>query len=122
MRSSVLWGNDMSEKKIVFLVSSSPFSTLNNYEALRAALSLFDHQVSIVWREDATYFTKKTADKTMTKALLRLADDMEVELYVVKEDLMRRGIDEAQLEPHIKTIIDGDLVSLLKSADVVMNF
>jgi sulfur relay protein TusB/DsrH len=112
----------MSEKKIVFLVSSSPFSTLNNYEALRAALSLFDHQVSIVWREDATYFTKKTADKTMTKALLRLADDMEVELYVVKEDLMRRGIDEAQLEPHIKTIIDGDLVSLLKSADVVMNF
>lgn len=122
MRSSVLWGNDMSEKKIVFLVSSSPFSTLNNYEALRAALSLYDHQVSLVWREDATHFTKKTADKTMTKALLRLADDMEVELYVVKEDLMKRGIDEKQLEPHIKTIIDRDLVSLLKSADVVMNF
>lgn len=112
----------MSEKIILILVSSSPFSTLNNYEALRATLSLFDHRVSIVWREDATYFTKKTVDKTMTKALLRLADDMEVELYVVKEDLMRRGIDEPQLEPQIKTIIEGNLVSLLKSSDVVMNF
>ena len=91
----------MSEKKIVFLVSSSPFSTLNNYEALRASLSLFDHQVSIIWREDATHFTKKTVDKTMTKALLRLAEDMEVELYIVKEDLIERGIDETQLEPQI---------------------
>lgn len=122
MQSSVLWGNDMSEKKIVFLVSSSPFSTLNNYEALRASLSLFDHQISIIWREDATHFTKKTVDKTMTKALLRLAEDMEIELYVVKEDLMERGIDETQLESKIKTIRDGDLVSLLKSADVVINF
>ena len=122
MQSSVLWGNDMSEKKIVFLVSSSPFSTLNNYEALRASLSLFDHQISIIWREDATHFTKKTVDKTMTKALLRLAEDMEIELYVVKEDLMERGIDETQLESQIKTIRDGDLVSLLKSADVVINF
>jgi len=122
MQSSVLWGNDMSEKKIVFLVSSSPFSTLNNYEALRASLSLFDHQISIIWREDATHFTKKTVDKTMTKVLLRLAEDMEIELYVVKEDLMERGIDETQLESQIKTIRDGDLVSLLKSADVVINF
>ena len=122
MQSSVLWGNDMSEKKIVFLISSSPFSTLNNYEALRASLSLFDHQVSIIWREDATHFTKKTVDKTRTKALLRLAEDMEIELYVVKEDLMERGIDETQLESQIKTIRDGDLVSLLKSADVVINF
>ena len=122
MQSSVLWGNDMSEKKIVFLVSSSPFSTLNNYEALRASLSLFDHQVSIIWREDATHFTKKIVDKTMTKALLRLAEDMEIELYVVKEDLMERGIDETQLESQIKTIRDGDLVSLIKSADVVINF
>ena len=112
----------MSEKKIVFLVSSSPFSTLNNYEALRASLSLFDHQISIIWREDATYFTKKTVDKTMTKALLRLAEDMEIELYVVKEDLMERGIDETQLESQIKTIRDGDLVSLFNSADVVINF
>ena len=112
----------MGEKKIVFLVSSSPFATLNNYEALRASLSLFDHLVSIIWREDATHFTKKTVDKTMTKTLLRLAGDMEVELFVVKEDLMERGIDETQLEPQIKVIIEGDLVSLLKSADVVMNF
>ena len=112
----------MNEKNIVFLVSSSPFSTLNNYEALRSSLSFFDHQVSIIWRGDATHFTKNTVEKKMTKNFLRLALDMEIELYAVKEDLIERGIIETELEPQIKSIIKEDLISLLASADVVLNF
>lgn len=122
MPLSVLRGNDLSEKKIVFLISSSPFSTLKNYEALRSSLSLFDHQVSVIWRNDATYFTKNAVDKTMTKAILRLAEDMDIELYVVEDDLMQRGIDGKLIEPQIKPINNDALISILASADIVMNF
>jgi sulfur relay (sulfurtransferase) DsrF/TusC family protein len=121
-QSSVLRGNDLGEKKIVFLISSSPFSTLNNYEALRTSLSLFDHQVSVIWRDEATHFTKNTVDKTMTKAILRLAEDMEIELFVVKDELIKLGIDENMVETQIKTINNDTLVSIIASADVVMNF
>ena len=112
----------MSEKKIVFLISSSPFSTLNNYESLRTSISLFDHQVSVIWMGEATHFTKISVDKTMTKAFLRLAKDLEIELYVVQADLDERGIDTNLLEPMIKTIKNEDLVSLITSANIVMNF
>ena len=122
MPSSVLWGNDLSEKKIVFLISSSPFSTLKNYEALRTSLSLFDHQVSVIWRNDATHFTKNAVDKTRTKAILRLAEDMDIELYVVEDDLMQRGIEGKMIESQIKPINNDTLISILASADIVMNF
>jgi sulfur relay (sulfurtransferase) DsrF/TusC family protein len=122
MQLSVLWGNDLSEKKIVFLISSSPFSTLKNYEALRSSLSLFDHQVSVIWRNDATHFTKNAVDKTMTKAILRLAEDMDIELYVVENDLMQKGIDSKLIEPQIRPINNDTLISILASADIVMNF
>jgi len=112
----------MVEKKIVFLISSSPFSTMNNYEALRASLSIFDHQVTIIWREEAVHFTKNSVEKTMTKPLLRVAKDMEIEMFVTNDDLKEKGIDQSHLEPNIKSIDYSDMISILVSADIVINF
>lgn len=109
-------------KQIVFLISSSPFSTMNNYEALRASLALFDHQVKIVWRDAAVFFTIKTLEKKMTKALLRLADDMEIEMFVNKEDLKEKGIEDSELDSHIKSIDNSSLISILMAADLVITF
>ena len=95
---------------------------MNNYEALRASLSIFDHQVTIIWREDAVHFTSSSVEKIMTKPLLRLADDMEIEMFVTKEDLNEKGIDESQLDPYIKSIDYPDMISILGAADVVINF
>ena len=110
------------EKKIVFLISSSPFETLNNYEALRASISFIDHQVAIIWKDEGVYYTLKSVDKNMTKTFLRLAKDMEVELYVSEEDLLKNNLDHLELEDVIKKIDQEDSIITLRDADVVMTF
>lgn len=112
----------MSEKKIVLLISSSPFSTLNTYEALRASISIFEHQVTVIWRDKATHYTRDSVEKLMSKPFLRLAKDMEIELFVLENDLRKHGLDEAQLDSRIKSINYDDFISILESADYVMKF
>lgn len=112
----------MGEKRIVFLISSSPFSTLNTYEALRASISIFEHQVTVIWRGDATHYTGDSVEKTMCKPFLRLAEDMDIELYVFESDLGKHGLDESQLDSRIKPVNDDDFISILGSADYVMRF
>jgi sulfur relay (sulfurtransferase) DsrF/TusC family protein len=112
----------MMEKKIVFLISSPPFETLNNYEALRASISFIDHAVAIIWMDEGVNFTLKSVDKTMTKTFLRLADDMEVGLYVSEEDLLKKNLDHLELEDVIKKIDQEDILITLRDADIVMTF
>jgi sulfur relay (sulfurtransferase) DsrF/TusC family protein len=58
----------------------------------------------------------------MTNAFLRLAEDMEIELYVVESDLDKIGIDKNLIEPNIEIISDDHLASKLSSSDIVLNF
>lgn len=112
----------MQEKKVIFLISSSPFATLNNYEALRAAISFIDHTISIIWRGEGVNFTLKVVEKTMTKTFLRLAENLDLELYVSEEDLLEKSLDHMELENGIKRINRDDMINALKVADVVITF
>ena len=104
------------------MISSSPFSTLNTYEALRASIFLFEHHLTVIWKDKAIHFTVDSVEKTMSKPFLRLAEDMEIELFVLESDLMKHGLDKTQLDPRIKPINDDDFISILGSADCVMKF
>ena len=58
----------MTEKKIVIIINSSPFNSLNNYEALRSCMSFFDHETTIIWRKNGEtlggeLFKRKYEDK-----------------------------------------------------------
>ena len=121
MQSLVLQGEEM-EKKVVLLISSPPFVTLNNYEALRASISLIDHRVAIIWKDEGVHFTLKSVNKATTKNLLRLAEDLEIDLYVSKGDLMKRSLDHLELEGMIKKIDQECLLNTLRDADVVLTF
>ena len=112
----------MDEKKVVLLISSSPFSTLNTYEALRSSISFIDHEVKIIWKGEGVHFPLKSVDKTMTKTFLRLANDMEIELYVSEKDLAEKGLEGKELEEDIKIMTRNDLIEALNDADIVMTF
>lgn len=112
----------MDEKKVVLMISSSPFSTLNTYEALRSSISFIDHEVKILWSGEGVHFTLKSVEKTMTKSFLRLANDMEIELYVSEKDLTEKGLAGKELEEDIKIMTRNDLIEALNDADIVMTF
>ena len=110
------------EKKIVFLIKYFPYNTLNSYEALRAAISCFEHEVFVLWMEDGVYLPTKRSDHTLTEPFLRLSGDMGVTLYVDEDDLKERGLSSEDLTPQTKPIEKTRAIALLRGADFVMTF
>jgi sulfur relay (sulfurtransferase) DsrF/TusC family protein len=110
------------EKKIVILISSSPFGTLNNYEALRSSIAFYDHSLQVIWADNGVFFTLDSTDKTMTRSFLRLASDLGINLLVVDEDLAERGLRSSQLMPEVQVINKGEYIDALTHADVVLSF
>jgi sulfur relay (sulfurtransferase) DsrF/TusC family protein len=121
MQSSVLLGEDM-EKKVVFLISSPPFETLNNYEALRTSLALFNHQVTIIWKGNGVNYPLKTIHKIMTKNYLTLAKDMGITLFVVRKDLKDRELEDIEIEQEVELISNTELLDIIGAGDIVINF
>jgi tRNA 2-thiouridine synthesizing protein C len=112
----------MEEKKILLLISSSPFSTLNNYEALRSSIALFDHKVSITWKDDGVYYILKSTNKTRTKSFLGLVEDLNIELYASEESLTNRGLSKEEIIDNVILLKRQGLLDLLSEAQLVMTF
>ena len=108
------------EKKVFFLLKSSPYQTLNNYEALRASISCFEHKVSVLWMEDGVYLPLKRTDRKLTQPFIRLSQDMGVTLYVNETDLIDRGLDKHDLVPEAKPFDESKAFELLLDADFVI--
>ena len=96
--------------------------TLNNYEALRSTIGLFDHEVSVIWINDGVFFTVKSTTDDKTEVFLRLAKDMEIKLYVNLDDIISRGYDENSLKNDIKPINSHYFNDIIKDSDVVITF
>jgi sulfur transfer complex TusBCD TusB component (DsrH family) len=112
----------MIEKNVTYLVSSSPFQTLNNYEALRSTIGLFNHEVSIIWIDDGVFFTLKTTNDDRTLPFLRLVQDMEINLYVFIDDLSIRNIDICSVNDIFIPINEKVFNQIIKYSDVIMSF
>lgn len=110
------------EKKVIFLVSTPPFGLLNNYEALRSSISLFDHKVSVIWIGDGVYFPLKQSDKTMTQSFLRLVGDLNIHLLVDIDELKQRGFSKEDIIPQVDPLPNEKIVEILASSDYVVNF
>jgi sulfur relay (sulfurtransferase) DsrF/TusC family protein len=109
-------------KKIVFLIRSTPYRELNNYEAMRASIALYDHEVTVAWMGDGVFYPLKSSDKSNTQPMLRLFKDLNIQLLVDADELALRGytsqdvIAEAELVPH------DEIVEALAQADSVLSF
>ena len=104
------------------MISSSPFTTLKNYEALRSTISFIDHDVYIIWKSEGVFYTLSSVDKTKTRNFLRLAKQMEFKLFVALEDLQEKGLEDSEIEATITPIENEGLLNTICSADVVFSF
>ena len=103
----------MSEKNVVIFVKSKPFTRLNYYEALRVAVGLWEHKVSVVWMGDGIYSTLKEADKTFTNKMLDEMLDLEINLFVEEKSLRKRGFDESDVLSGVDLVNQDRITELL---------
>ena len=112
----------MAENKVVILINSLPFSTLNNYEALRSCMTFFDHEVTVIWRNNGVYNALKKVDNSLTKPFIRNFDVMDINLYVDDKDLEERGLENEELIPEVKRIKRNNVLKKITNSDIILSF
>ena len=112
----------LDEKNILVIISSPPFRNLNGYEALRASIALIDHMVKIVWTQDGVYSALQATKNKMAQPIMRLADDLDIELYVYEKDLQKRNLQGQELVENIQTMSHEDFLEELVTSDIIMTF
>jgi len=108
--------------KIVFLIRSTPFRELNNYEAMRASTALYDHEVTLAWMGDGVFYLLKPSDKGNTKPLLRLFKDLNISLIVDSDDLTRRGFTSQDVIPEVSIVPHAQFIDTLAQSESVLSF
>jgi sulfur relay (sulfurtransferase) DsrF/TusC family protein len=109
-------------KKIVFLIQSTPFRDLNNYEAMRASIALIDHDVTVVWMGDGVFYPLKASDKSNTEPILRLFKDLNIRLMVDADELALRGYTSQDVITEAELKSQNEIVDILARADSVLSF
>jgi sulfur relay (sulfurtransferase) DsrF/TusC family protein len=112
----------MSEKSVLIIVKSIPFSNLNSYEALRVASGLSEHKVSLLWMGNGIYSVLNKADNTLTTRFFDQFEDLEINLFIEKEALNVRGIQKKDIIPQAKVVDREEISKLIAETEVSLVF
>jgi tRNA 2-thiouridine synthesizing protein C len=114
---------------ILVLITKAPYGLEDAFAGLRLALAMSVNgmKTSVLMMEDGVFnavgtqkpeAVKMPSNVEATKELY----DFEVPVYVVKEDLVARGIPESRLFEGLKVVPVADTKKLLSEHDVVTTF
>ncbi len=117
-------------KKFMFVNRKAPYGTIYALEALEVVLisAAFDQDVSLAFLDDGVYQLLKGQQ---TKALevknfsptYRALEGYDVEkLYVERESLEARGIDESQLLVPVQVVSASEMADLMEQQDIIIGF
>ena len=117
-------------KKVMFVNRKAPYGTVYALESLEVVLitATFDQDVSLVFLDDGVYELLKGQN---TKAIgiknfsptYRALDGYDVEkLYVERESLEARGLNEDQLLVDVEVLSSAEMGELMAQQDVVLSF
>jgi len=117
-------------KKFMFVNRKAPYGTIYALEALEVVLisAAFDQDVSLAFLDDGVYQLLKGQQ---TKALevknfsptYRALEGYDVEkLYVERESLEARGIDESQLLVPVQVVSAAEMADLMEQQDIIIGF
>jgi sulfur relay (sulfurtransferase) DsrF/TusC family protein len=112
----------MTEKNVIIIIKSQPFSNLNYYEALRTAVGLWEHIVKILWRSKGVHATIKKADNSITKKFFDEFFDLDIELYVDRDEIVVRGFTYEDILDGISPIDDTEILALIEESDASLVF
>lgn len=105
------------EKKVLVIIKSAPFTNLNYYEALRTAAGLWDHEVKVLWTGKGVYGALNNVDQTLTKKFLGDLPDLDIELFVDEEALMKAGFGSDDLVDEAQLADNGKMAELIDEAE-----
>jgi len=117
-------------KKVMFVNRKAPYGTIYALESLEVVLitATFDQDVSLVFLDDGVYElmkgqnTKAVGIKNFSPAY-RALDGYDVEkLYVERESLAARGLNEDQLLVDVEVLSSAQMGELMAEQDVVLSF
>jgi sulfur relay (sulfurtransferase) DsrF/TusC family protein len=103
-------------------VKSKPYSQINYYEALRVAVGLWEHKVNIIWMNDGVYAVLKDADMSLTEKFFKEFEDLEINLYVEKKALKKRGFEKEDILLDTKVIDNKRISELISEAQASLVF
>jgi tRNA 2-thiouridine synthesizing protein C len=117
-------------KKFMFVNRKAPYGTVYALESLEVVLiaATFDQDCSLVFMDDGVYQLAKSQN---TKAIgvknfsptYRALDDYDInKLYVERESLQQRGLDEDDLMVPVAVLSSAELADLMAAQDVVLSF
>lgn len=117
-------------KKFMYVNRRAPHGTIYALESLEVVLiaAAFDQDVSLVFMDDGVYQLKKGQQ---TKGIevknfqptYRALDDYDVnKLYVEKEALEARGLNEDDMSVPVQVMSRAEIGKLMDEQDVVLSF
>lgn len=117
-------------KKFMFVNRKAPHGTVYALESLEVVLiaATFDQDCSLVFLDDGVYQLAKSQN---TKAIgvknfsptYRALDDYDInKLYVERESLEQRGLNEDDLMVPVAVLSAGEIADLMAAQDVVLSF
>lgn len=112
----------MTEKKVLIIVKSTPYTNLNTYEALRVAAGLWEHQVILIWIGESVRALLRNADQTLSNKFYGDLPDLEIEPYVDEEALKTLGLGAEDILPWVEPVSREEIKELVRQADASLVF
>jgi tRNA 2-thiouridine synthesizing protein D len=116
-------------KSTLVLITKAPYGLEEAFAGLRLALAMGVNgmKTSVVMVEDGVFNAVKTQKPETVKMPSNVEAtkelyDFEVPVYVVKEDLVARGISEANVFEGLKVVPASALKGLVADHDVITTF
>ena len=117
-------------KKFMFVNRKAPYGTIHALESLEVVLiaATFDQDVSLVFLDDGVYELVKGQNSKGTQMknfspTYRALEDYDVEkLYVERESLEARGLNEADVHRPPGLRSSSEMADLMAEQDVVLSF
>jgi len=121
----------MIQKNFLYVNRRAPHGSIHALEALEVVLigAAFDQHVSVLFMDDGVYQLKKKQDprthlgiKNFSKTF-QLFEDYEVEVvYVEKEALQQRGLNEDDLIIPVNSVSTAEIQQIMKQQDCIFSF
>ena len=117
-------------KKFLYVNRKAPYGTIYALESLEVVLigAAFEQDVSVAFIGDGVYQLAKGQDtrglamKNFSPAFGALEDYDVNKLYVDRESLLARGLNEGDLLVPVKVVSASEMAEIMDGQDVILSF
>ena len=117
-------------KKFLYVNRRAPYGTIYALESLEVVLigAAFEQDVSVAFIGDGVYQLAKGQDtrglavKNFSPAFGALEDYDVNKLYVDRESLLARGLNEDDLLVPVQVVSAGEMAEIMDGQDVILSF